>query len=205
MADDDKEKPQKFIDLNDQNPTVAVISILGQHAKFPINQSLVFIIIVLVIGLVSIEKISQGVSKTAKAVIAGNYQVLSDDEPEGGDSITARAYMFWTPGTDTWKDVVHSCHEDKKCLKDIQQWKDINFVTHNDLEAFGKALKNDLGLKGYTRFSVVGAGSSSGDKSGWWWRIIVENDELDKDDFLKTYKKYFKRNTVKLEESIIGA
>lgn len=204
MADDDKDKPQKIIDFSDQHPTVAVISILGQQARFPVNQSLVFIIIVMVLGLVSIELISRGVSNTLNAVVTGNYSQLTENAPEGGKALIARAYMFWTPGVETWNDTVHSCHGDKKCIEENKKWKEINFTTHENLEKFGNALKTDLGLKGYTRFHVVGAGQYSADKSGWWWRIIVEENELNKEGLLKLYKQYFKRDSVKLEEAIIG-
>ena len=183
---------------------MAIIDILGQRAHIPVNQSLVFVIIILVIGLVTIEFISKGVSDTIKYVATGSYSKVVIDGSSKGFVQSARIYQFWTPGETTWKDMVNSCSSDKKCLSEIQKWKKTNFTTNIKLSNFGKALQETLDVPGYSRFPVIGSGGGT-EKSGWYWRIIFSGgNKLDKDVLATVYEKFFKRKNVRIEESFIG-
>jgi len=203
MTDINKKDTQVHHDLTEHHKHVAVIDILGQRAHVPINLSLVIVIVVLVVGLVSIEYISQGVTSTIKYATSGGYNELNKNNTSNNENTSARIYQFWTPGADTWKDITSSC-ADKKCLDELQDYKPSNFTTDKKLRDFGEILKQKLNIPGYSRFPVIGSGGSQ-EKSGWYWKIIIpNNDELDKKKFIAQYKNYFNRDNVRIEESHLG-
>ncbi len=191
--------------LTDHHKHVAVIDILGQRAHIPINKSLVAVIIVLVVGLVAIEYISHGVSDTIKYVAVGGYSDISEAGNSDSNVTPARIYQFWTPGENTWGDVVASCGKKQKCLSELNKWKKTYITTKKELKDFGESLKKELNIPGYSRFPVIGAGGGP-EKSGWYWKIILtDGNELDKVKLFSQYNKFFSRENIRIEEDYIGA
>lgn len=205
MAEKQNTTPENDRDFIEADPRVAVIHILGQRAKFPVNRALVVIICVLVTGLVAIEYISRGVTQTINSLLTGSYVTVSSEGIKNGSGKATHIYQFWTPGESTWEEVQSYCLRYNECSDNMAQYAAAYTTTAAQLEKFGRALKKELGVPGYTRFHVVGAGPYTGDKTGWVWKIVMaDGKQLDRDAFFKIYSRFFNRSKVAIEESVLG-
>jgi hypothetical protein len=184
------------------------LAICASFWSFLILSSLLGIAI---FGAIEFEKTTPGIFKD---LVYGAYGKINEkgEAPTGGATI----HLFWSPGESSFAQAVkglcaEECHEcgdpATKCRLAIEKKYAWYKVDEQQLVAFGKRLKTDLHLGGYSRYRVFGAGKVS-EKWGWQWRIIIPDDqELDLAKFQQIYNKVFGRPPsarTRIETQILG-